>query len=393
MKSFTNCNSSGIKIESYFVNALSANNQSSANVVIGHVLNILTLEPDSKIILLVTSSSPLLKNLSEHLLLRRIRIIIVNSIFARSTLLRILYEQLVLPLLIPSNTLLFSVSGYFIFLKKGYQVTLIQNPIPFLPSDITNDFSSSIYLKTLLLAFRLSAQFTSSQRYLAFNSRHIELLAQKSLRLNHSFTRTLLLYNPVPSIPEHIINNLPELSPRTAFVAVGPIIAYKQAHLIFQAFIDFYHNVSSSFELIYIGKPCNTSYYESIKSDLDNYPGIPIKTITDYLPDSELQDILRSSFAYISMSLYESFGLPAIEAQRYGAPSLLLHGTAGPEIASRGCISIASSSALSLREAMASLVDNPSLWNELSNQAIQNSRKYCSPYITAPLMRLSNCSS
>lgn len=60
--------------------------------------------------------------------------------------------------------------------------------------------------------------------------------------------------------------------------------------------------------------------------------GLKGVVFTDFVPDSQLRWLFENCAAYIFPSLSEGFGLPALEAMRYGAPVVSSNATCLPEV-------------------------------------------------------------
>ncbi len=90
---------------------------------------------------------------------------------------------------------------------------------------------------------------------------------------------------------------------------------------------------------------------------------IPLSRATDgvrylgYRSDAELRWLYRNAAGFVMPSLLEGFGLPALEAARYGLLSIVSGGGAQEEAVSGGAIMVSPHSVASIRKGLLDLVD------------------------------------
>ena len=77
---------------------------------------------------------------------------------------------------------------------------------------------------------------------------------------------------------------------------------------------------------------------------------------TGYVPDEDIPALLRSSTAVAYPSLYEGFGLPALEALACGAPLVTTRGTAMEEVAGTSALLVAPGDRAGLADALDALL-------------------------------------
>ena len=194
-----------------------------------------------------------------------------------------------------------------------------------------------------------------------------------------------IIYNPIRSSHLYDSNGSPSERAGRIVLGVSPFVRYKQAHILFAAFVqiaDLYPDVS----LVYIGRVVDQSYYSTIIASLPPCLLSRISILTEYISHDALAAAYKSAFVYVSMSLCESFGLPAIEGQSFGVPSLVLDGTAASEICGAGGLTVKDSNAQTLVQALREILDSESLHSRLSANSISNAAKYASPSVSSPML-------
>jgi glycosyltransferase involved in cell wall biosynthesis len=96
--------------------------------------------------------------------------------------------------------------------------------------------------------------------------------------------------------------------------------------------------------------------------------------LTGFVDDAELQDLYRGACALLMPSLYEGFGLPALEAMSFGIPVIASSTSSLPEVVGDGGILVNPYSESEIAAAILRLVEDPALRSELSLKARQRSR-------------------
>lgn len=92
--------------------------------------------------------------------------------------------------------------------------------------------------------------------------------------------------------------------------------------------------------------------------------------------DATLVAAARASLCMAVPSLYEGFGLPALEAQALGAPLICSDRAALPEVAGDAALLFNPYSAAEIAACIAQLLDHPSLRTELQAKGAANARRF-----------------
>ena len=93
-----------------------------------------------------------------------------------------------------------------------------------------------------------------------------------------------------------------------------------------------------------------------------------------YVPETELAALYSGALACILPSLYEGFGLPALEAMACGTPVIISRAGGLPEVAGEAGLYIDPLDAASLAAAMQQIIGDASLRHELSQCCLERAR-------------------
>ncbi len=135
--------------------------------------------------------------------------------------------------------------------------------------------------------------------------------------------RIFVVYNFIPESLRRLKGrnclewNFPFLPKNKFFLAVGRYIPTKNTLIIVKAF-EKRGSGFSDYKLVIIGRK---GWYRELENYLErNNSGDII--MLDYISDKDLFFLYKNSYAFISASIYEGFGLPLIEAKFCGCPKI-----------------------------------------------------------------------
>lgn len=110
------------------------------------------------------------------------------------------------------------------------------------------------------------------------------------------------------------------LLPRPYLLFVGVLERKKQVPILTQAYDLFIEKYGLDLDLVIVGRV--DPHYPEIKSQALTIKNRHRLVFTGHIEDLELAALYKNAYAYISVSPYEGFGLPGIEAMTYGLPIL-----------------------------------------------------------------------
>jgi glycosyltransferase involved in cell wall biosynthesis len=108
-----------------------------------------------------------------------------------------------------------------------------------------------------------------------------------------------------------------------------------------------------------------------------NMPALP-KTILQlgWVPDQDLPALYSGAFFFVYPSLYEGFGLPALEALACGCPVVVSRASALPEVCGDAALYFNPESAKDIAEKIALALGDDSLREELRKKALQQAHQF-----------------
>lgn len=110
---------------------------------------------------------------------------------------------------------------------------------------------------------------------------------------------------------------------------VGTLQPRKNISRLIEAFSRLPKEISSDHQLVIIGK--KGWLYEDILSAPEKYNVKDKVVFLDYISDEDLPNFYRKAEVFVLPSLYEGFGLPVLEAMRYGCPVITSSVSSLPE--------------------------------------------------------------
>jgi glycosyltransferase involved in cell wall biosynthesis len=98
--------------------------------------------------------------------------------------------------------------------------------------------------------------------------------------------------------------------------------------------------------------------------------------IVGYVPDEELAALMNGAIAFVYPSLYEGFGLPPLEAMACGTPVITSNRSSLPEVVGNAALLVDPEDTRELALAMARLVDDAPLREELRERGLERARAF-----------------
>ncbi len=105
---------------------------------------------------------------------------------------------------------------------------------------------------------------------------------------------------------------------RPYFLFVGTLERKKNVVQLAHGFDTFLSKYNLDMDLVIAGKP--DVHYPDIKFQAMDIVNKNRLVFTDYIPDKDLTALYQGAYAYANASLHEGFGLPGVEAMKFGLP-------------------------------------------------------------------------
>lgn len=171
-----------------------------------------------------------------------------------------------------------------------------------------------------------------------------------------------------------ILETTIDTSEKQYVLFVGTIESRKNLTRLLLAYAQLPVALKKEFKLVIVGgKGWGHVNLEKQISELGLQESV---ALCGYVSEIELLDLYKKAYCLAMPSLYEGFGLPILEAQRFGVPVVTSNNSSMPEVAGDGAILVDPYSVNSISNGLKELLQNNTLRQELSNKAIKNVEKY-----------------
>ena len=273
-----------------------------------------------------------------------------------------LWEQLVLPAKIHNQDVLWSPANSGPWLVRDQIITLHDASVFDHPEWFNPSFAAWTRLSWQILAKRVKAIITVSK----FSGERLKL------HLGISEGKIYVVPNGVgkPFEPQTKYN-IDEVRKKynlsnPYFLFVGTHEPRKNLAVLFEAF----NKLNTSTHLLAIA-----GEKRKVFADVGQIANLTYKPL-GYVPDSDLPALYAGATAVIVPSLYEGFGLTALEAMACGAPVIASNTAAFPEMVGEAALLINPNDSNKLADAMKNISENKTLANTLRERGLQRAAQF-----------------
>ncbi len=123
---------------------------------------------------------------------------------------------------------------------------------------------------------------------------------------------------------------------RPYFLFVGTLERKKNIQMLTKAFDLFLSKYKFDMDLVLAGKV--DQHYPEVKQQALDISHRNRLVFTGYIEDDEQAALYQGAYAFVTASLHEGFGLPGLEAMRYGVPVLAANTSVFNEVYDNGAI-------------------------------------------------------
>lgn len=166
------------------------------------------------------------------------------------------------------------------------------------------------------------------------------------------------------------------LAKKSYFLSVGTLEPRKNMPGILEAFDNFVtSNPDSGIQLVLTG---GVGWrLDEAEAAFKRFPHLQARIVrTGFVADEQLQILYEGSIAYISLSHYEGFNLPLIEAMKCGTPVIASDVSSHPEVVgSAGCL-VQPGDWIQAGEAMRRISRDAALCRQCSEMGLERSKAY-----------------
>lgn len=156
---------------------------------------------------------------------------------------------------------------------------------------------------------------------------------------------------------------------------VGTLQPRKNIVRLIEAFADVKKNVKEKdLELVIVGK--KGWLYEEILSAPDKYGVSASVKFLDFVPNEDLSSFYENALCFVLPSLYEGFGLPVLEAMKYGCPVITSNVSSLPEAGGDAALYVNPEDISDISQTMKKLITSPLLRKELVKKGYQHIKHF-----------------
>ena len=292
-----------------------------------------------------------------------------SAITTESSFLNFLHMQFVIPLLIKRNgiDLLHIPNEKLLILKTCPIVVTIHDVGDFRVANRTTLVRRLLRKITLPLIIRQADHIIAVSQRTGQDLLKIFKVNPEKLTVIHEGVSEFVLKKPSQSQVEKThrrfkINN-------DFILFVGEISERKNLNVLLDAFRHYCKLETRKIQLVLAGKEGNSSH--NIKRLLAHYKFGERVLLTGHITDMDLSVLYHSASCLVLPSIYEGFGLPALEAMACGLPVVVSNAGSLPEIVMDAGLVVDCSSAKSLSQALREVMTNMSLCEQLKAKGLQ----------------------
>jgi len=198
--------------------------------------------------------------------------------------------------------------------------------------------------------------------------RYYTCLPAENIITIHEGPKTLAI-GEVITATDSILDRL-HLSDQPYLLHVGVMNKRKNIPFLLRGFAKFLEK-GYQYKLVLAGSLQTSQYISDAQNILDTIKAYHLEEeviFTGYLSNEDLSLIYQHAAMYVFPSLNEGFGLPVLEAFRFGLPVLVANNTCLPEIGGDAVLSFDPHNEADLLAALTMVADNPSVRDHLSQQ-------------------------
>ncbi|MFN0188402.1 MAG: glycosyltransferase [Bacteroidia bacterium] len=135
---------------------------------------------------------------------------------------------------------------------------------------------------------------------------------------NLEISKTEVLFNGLPHFFNENKQHFSVLDKKRQILAVGSFDPRKNFHLLLEAFLEAKN--LSDYTLVFVGRASDLFTFNSLKVNESDASRVKIFVDTT---DQELLELYRESEIFVSLSAYEGFGIPVLEALSLNCKTLI----------------------------------------------------------------------
>ncbi len=155
---------------------------------------------------------------------------------------------------------------------------------------------------------------------------------------------------------------------------VGNAYPHKNLERLIKAFKNLLEESCEDLQLILIGK--EDYFYKQVKNYTDKLNLNEKVIFADFIDDNNLGLFYKNALIYVCPSLYEGFGLPGLEAMKYGLPIVSSNVSSLPEIYGEAAIYFNSDDYKDMAQKMHQAIKSKDLRESLIKKGLEQIKNY-----------------
>ena len=366
------------------INALSATNISSGHVLFGHLRQIVKSDCKNRKYFVLYSESNKKKNVNMGPSVKWVRC----PGYTGHWITRALWEYFKLPGLLSEigADIYFTPAGAITSSIRIPQICFAQNPW-----FLVNSIKKSPYgeLKSIMQRANYNVAM-SEAAVMVFNSKYMRNLYRKNAGFFEKSSE--IVYQAIDDETHLAASEIfKEYDQRKQqILAVSAMADHKNIESLVRAVNVLCRKYCLSVGLILAGPWADKRYKYKIEQLIKKLGLNDLIKITGYVTRQELNDLYASSRVFCLMSRCESFGIPAVEAQAFGAPVVSSNCCAIQEICENGGVYVDPDDFEKVAEEINKLLTDSIYWGKMSELARRNAGKYKWEECSKPLLKIFN---
>ena len=273
--------------------------------------------------------------------------------------------------------MVFSPSGMLSAGSPRPQVVLAQNPRPLLPGMARGREAAKAWLQR-----RAYAKAQRDAALMVFNSTYMQSLYQE--RFGARRGPSVVAYQGIDEAMFAAGYVRRSVSARRPMVLCVSVMArHKAVDCLVRAFAILAAR-DRAVELVLAGPWPDAAYQTEVEALVEQSGLRERVLLTGHVGQSELERLYGEARVFCLLSRCESFGIPAIEAQAFGTPTVVAADTAAGEVT--GGIVVPQDDAEATARELGRLLGDDQSWTEASARALANVARFHWPQCSAPLV-------
>lgn len=302
-----------------------------------------------------------------------------------------LWKQLILPVKawLKGCNVLFCTDNFVPLIHLGYQtIPVFHDAFFFENPEHYGKLWLWLYKKTALPAARKSAYVVTPSAYARKQIHQYTHLPLEKLVVVYEGPKTIASY--ADASDQHDILRRFKLQPKAYLLHVGSMFKRKNIPALIYAFKTIKESGYAHLKLVLAGAPpanISSDFNEIEKAILETNLGNDI-IFTGYLADEELAGLYSNASLYVFPSVNEGFGIPVLEAFKFGVPVLVADNTSLPEVGGNAVISFNPFNINDIAEKVVLLLNNQPLKQDLVDKGYQRLKLFSWQKAAAELVQL-----